>query len=72
MKGKYVEMKTILESEQTLFMSDAAPLFVEEESSDSDNIVSHCIPEPIHLPNSLESEFFSESQKSVCRIDKFF
>lgn len=52
MKGKYIELKSILESEQTLYMPDAAPLFVEEESSDSDNVASHCIPEPIQLPNS--------------------
>lgn len=72
MKGKYVELKTILESEQTLYLSDAAPLFVEEESSDSDNIVSHCIPEPIQLPNSWNPNSFQSPKKSVCRIDKFF
>lgn len=53
MKGKYIELKTILESEQTLYMPDATPLFVEDESSDSENVVSHCIPEPIQLPNSF-------------------
>lgn len=71
MKGKYVELKTILESEQTLYMSDAAPLFVEEESSDSVNIVSHCIPEPIQLPNSWNPNSFQSPKNQSVELTNF-
>lgn len=71
MKGKYVELKTILESEQTLYMSDAAPLFVEEESSDSVNIVSHYIPEPIQLPNSWNPNSFQSPKNQSVELTNF-
>lgn len=50
--GKCCELDIILETEQTLFLRDCVPLFVEEESSDSEH-VTHRVPELIHLPNSL-------------------
>lgn len=53
LKGNYIELKSISESEETLYLPDAAPLFVEEESGDSENVSSHsdCIPE-LQLPPS--------------------
>lgn len=41
-------------------MFDVVLLFVEEESSDFDNIVSYCILEFIYFLNFLEFEFFLE------------
>lgn len=56
-KGKCCELKIILETEKDLLLPDTAPLFVEEESSDSENVACHCIPEPIHLPKSFHCQY---------------
>eukprot|EP00105_Crassostrea_gigas_P042988 XP_019927136.1 PREDICTED: uncharacterized protein LOC105338632 [Crassostrea gigas] len=53
--GKCCELNIILETEQMLFLRDCDPLFVEEESSDSE-LVTHHIPEFLHLPNSLHCQ----------------
>lgn len=56
-KGKCCELDIILKTENDLLLPDTVPLFVEEESSDSENVASHCIPEPIQLPNSFHCQY---------------
>lgn len=53
--GECCELNIISETEQMLFLRDCDPLFVEEESSDSE-LVTHHIPELLHLPNSLHCQ----------------
>ncbi|XP_061170923.1 uncharacterized protein LOC133180405 [Saccostrea echinata] len=48
-KGKYSELKTILEAEQTLFLPDVTPLFIETEN-DNNDMDDISMIEPIHLP----------------------